>query len=550
MISNINGQQYYDLLDYGIRNLSIYKDRVNGLNVFPVPDGDTGTNMLVTLQTGLRAVSDGEKELSDVSRRFARAVSFGARGNSGVIVSQFFKGLSETFYDITVADLERFALALENGVRCAYMAVPNPVEGTILTVVREATDFVRRELKAGKIHNLNDLVEVFLNRARESLEHTPDLLEVLRSAGVVDSGGAGVVYLFEGMNKYLNNEVLPEVGTDAAVVQQAVDYSGFNRSSVFEFGYCTEFLLQLLDGRENFDYDCFRDDLGKLGESLVTVFETDKVKVHIHTHTPEVVLQFCHRYGEFLALKIENMSVQHQEQYVQEGEGESASFGEGNPFSVVAVAHNPAMKQRFLDMGADRVILADYQNPPMASDFLAAFESSVPDTVLVFPNNKNTELAAIQAQRLCETKIVRIVGTRSDAQCYAALPMIDFSCDCIEEVLAQVDMVVENLDIVLVSHAGKNSSFDGNTICEGDYVALCDHDLKAVAPTISEVSLKTIEKVLAEKECEVITMFTGKGIPDDTVETICSYVAENYIYTEITVVETDDVFYKIVFCFE
>lgn len=546
MIKEINGQQYYDLIDYGIRNLSIYEDQVNALNVFPVPDGDTGTNMLVTLQSGLGAVPEGKKELSDVSRKFAKAVTFGARGNSGVIVSQFFKGLSESFYDSEIADYNQFILALENGVKCAYLAVPQPVEGTILTVVREAAEFVRRELEQGNVHTYNDVIDTFLDKAKASLENTPELLEVLKSAGVVDSGGAGIIYVFEGMEKYLKNEALPEAGS--APQQKSEDYSRFDRNSTFEFGYCTELLLQLLNGKTAFDYSRFMKEIDAFGDSLVTVFEDDKLKLHIHTPTPEKVLTFCHQYGEFLALKIENMSVQHQELYAQEKA--ATAYAEGNPFSVVAVAHNSELEKRFIEMGADHVLLADYQNPPTASDFIDAFELSVPETILVFPNNKNTELAAIQAQRLCETKKVVVVGTRSDAQCYAALPMIDFSCEDAASVLQQIDDVIENLDIVLVSRVEKSTCFDGQSICEGDFVAICDNTIKAVGSDLSEVSKETIRTVLSDKDCEVITMFTGKAAPDALSEDILSFVAEHYMYTEITVVHTDDDFYQIVFSFE
>ena len=546
MIKEINGQQYYGLIDYGVRNLSIYEDRVNALNVFPVPDGDTGTNMLLTLQCGLDGVADGEKELSDISRQFAKAVTFGARGNSGVIISQFFKGISETFYGLESIDCAQFVEALENGVKCAYKAVPQPVEGTILTVVREAAECVRQQLESGGIHTMNDVIDIYLDKAKLSLENTPQLLEVLRSAGVVDSGGAGVIYVFEGMDKYLKNEKLPE-RPEETTRAKAQDFSGFDRNSVFEFGYCTELLLQLTNGSEPLDYALFSKEIEGYGDSLVTVFEDDKLKLHIHTRTPEKVLTFCHRYGEFLALKIENMSVQHQQLYTEETETE---YGEGNVFSVVAVAHSSAMETAFLEMGADRVILTDYQQPPSASDFLKAFGQSVPDTVLVFPNNKNTELAAVQAQRLCEDKKIFVACTRSDAQCFAALPMLDYACEDGELLLEQVGEVVENLEIVQVSRVEKSTVFDGQSIEEGDFVAICGHELKAVGGELDEVCIQTVQKVLSERECEVITAFTGKAALQETVQRLEDHVAENYLYTELSVVETDDDFYYVVLSFE
>ena len=259
-------------------------------------------------------------------------------------------------------------------------------------------------------------------------------------------------------------------------------------------------------------------------------------------------MAFCHQYGEFLALKIENMSVQHQELYTESKV--EVPYAEGNPFAIVAVSHTSAMEQHFLEMGADHVIPADYQSPPTASDFIDAFALAVPDTIFVFPNNKNTELAAIQAQRLCDTKRVLVVGTRSDAQCYAALPMIDFSCEDPTEVMTQIEEVVENLDIVLVSKVEKTTNFDEQLIREGDYVSICDNSLKAVNTDLTEVCRQTIRAVLAERDCEVITMFAGKSATGEVSDRIASFVSENYKYTEITVVDTDDAFYHVVLSFE
>lgn len=545
MIKEINGQQYYELIDYGIRNLSLYKDRVNALNVFPVPDGDTGTNMLVTLQSGLDGISDGEKELSDISKQFARAVTFGARGNSGVIISQFFKGISETFYGLKSVDCGQFVEALENGVACAYKAVPRPVEGTILTVVREAAEYVRHQLESGCIQTLNDVIDVYLDKAKLSLEETPQLLEVLHAAGVVDSGGAGIIYVFEGMEKYLKNEELPESAEDETK-PKAQDYSRFHKDSVFEFGYCTELLLQLTNSAEQFEYASFQSEIKSYGDSIVSVLEEDKLKLHIHTSTPESVLTYCHRFGEFLNLKIENMSVQHQQLYTEEP---PAAYGDGNMFSVVAVAHNSAMKQAFLEMGADYVIQADYQQPPAASDFLDAFSRSVPDVIVVFPNNKNTELSAIQAQRLCGNKKVLVAATRSDAQCYAVLPLIDYNSESAQGVLAQITEVTDNLEIVAISRVQKSTIFDGRSIQEGNYVSVCDHELKAVHENLERVCVETVRKVLSQRDCEVITVFLGK-MDHATAQSVCLFVNEQYPYTEITVVQTDDDFYHAVLSFE
>ena len=547
MIIQINGQHYRNLLDYGVRNLALYEDRVNALNVFPVPDGDTGTNMLTTLQSGFAAISDSVTELPDAAKRFATAVSFAARGNSGVIVSQFFKGFSQLFYDEETAGTATVAQAMEHGVKCAYQAVPNPVEGTLLTVLREASCYANERLAAGEIQSVNALFDTFLDQARTSLENTPELLDVLKSAGVVDSGGAGIVCVFEGMQKYLNGEELPE--TVSKCVQKTEDYTKFDRNSVFEFGYCTEFLLQLTNGKEPFCQEEFLAELKKLGNSLVTVFEGDKVKIHIHAFTPELVLMYCHRFGEFLSMKIENMSVQHQEIYA-DTEAVIAPYGEGNPFSVVAVAHNHEMEKRFLEVGADHVMVASYQQPPTASDFIEVFSKSVPDVILVFPNNKNTELAALQAQRLCENARVFVIKTRSDAECYAALPMIDFSCEDMDVLIPEVEEVVQNVTVVTMTQASKNACIDDVAVQCGDFVATIDHQVLASGTSLDAVAGQAIRKVMEQNEFEVVTAFVNPSVPDGIKDGITRFVADNFKYTEATVIDTDDVFYQIILSFE
>ncbi|MBO5249041.1 MAG: DAK2 domain-containing protein [Clostridia bacterium] len=249
MIQTINGRHYQSLIDYGIRNLMRHCDEVNDLNVFPVPDGDTGTNMVKTLQNGFNAIRGSTEELPALTRKFAKAVVFGARGNSGVIVAQFFKGFSEGLIDVTEADCIHIASALSSGVNAAYRAVAHPVEGTILTVLRESSRHVAKNLEDGGISNVNELIARFLEQAKRSLDNTPDLLPILKSAGVVDSGGAGILYIFEGMNKYLNGEPLADATAEPSS-DKAVDYTLFNRTSCFEYGYCTECLLQLTEGRE------------------------------------------------------------------------------------------------------------------------------------------------------------------------------------------------------------------------------------------------------------------------------------------------------------
>ncbi|MBQ8394790.1 MAG: DAK2 domain-containing protein [Clostridia bacterium] len=546
MKKKIDGQEYRNLIDYGLRNLALYKDEVNTLNVFPVPDGDTGTNMVMTLQNGYTAIKEGDQDLSEVSKKFANAIVFGARGNSGVIMSQFFRGISEYFFQLREADLSAFAAALKRGVESAYKAVSSPAEGTLLTVVREATDSVCAALENDKLQSFDDMVNAFLEQAKISLENTPELLPILKSAGVVDSGGAGIVYIFEGMMKYLNGESIMQVEqSERAVV---VDYSQFNEDSKFELGYCTELLIQLTKGKAAFDYAAFKKELSPLGDSIVTSYEDGKVKLHIHTQTPENVFVLGHKYGEFLAIKVENMSVQHHEKEAKRTVNVYADYPKGK-FSVLVVAYDEPMKERFMEMGADLVIMSDRLCPPSAADFIEAFEKTT-GSVLVFANGKNASLSAEQAAKLYDKAKVVVVETKSDTECYAALPMIDFDCEDVEEVAQAVRETIANVKTVIITAANKDSCFDGQDIKSGELVAISGSKLLALGELHKEVAISAIEAVMSEGERDVITMFVNGKVPEEVVEKIQEFVAEAYIYTEVGTIETEDELFDIVLSFE
>lgn len=547
MYKTMNGPLYRSLLDYGIRNLALHSEEVNDLNIFPVPDGDTGTNMVTTLRNGYRAIESEEGDLPALSKRFAGAVVYGARGNSGVIVSQFFKGFSESLARGGAdADTGCVARALDNGVKFAYRAVSNPVEGTILTVVREAAEHVKE--REGEHSDLSELIDAFLTRARVSLENTPNLLPVLKSAGVVDSGGVGIVYVFEGMYKYLNDETI----ADAALKEEipVVDYSRFDRKSVFEYGYCTECLLQLTDtklGGDEFDYEAFRSGLNELGESVVTSHDCDKIKLHIHTNTPEAVLTYAHQFGEFLSLKIENMSVQHS---VSAKTVTVSGEQRGGAFAVVAVATDEKLGRIFLDMGADAVISAAHGYSPSTQDFLEAFAAVENNVILVFPNNKNLILAAEQARELSPERRVTVIDAKSVADCYAALAMVDFDSEDAEAVAEEIAETVSNVRTVAITRAVKDARYGAVRIEKGDIIAVSGTDVLAVGETLSEVALSVIDGIMAEDECDTVTLFTGMHISEADAVGITDHIAERYAYTETDLVETYGDLYDLILSFE
>ncbi len=546
MIRTINGKHYQNLIDYGIRNLTLYCDQVNDLNVFPVPDGDTGTNMVKTLQNGFNAINGLSEELPELSKKFAKAVVFGARGNSGVITSQFFKGFSECFFEQTEANCQQTVSALLAGVDCAYKAVAHPVEGTILTVLREASAQVKKDLDQEKISGINDLFSLFLEEARRSLKNTPELLPILKSAGVVDSGGAGIIYVFEGMEKYLNNEPIAPFLPDPKP-EESIDYSRFHSHSTFEYGYCTEFLLQHTHGKESPDPDRFREQIMELGESVVTVFEDDKVKVHVHTHTPETVLSYAHRFGEFLTLKVENMSVQHSETVPAVELCGNKEYGD---FAVVAVTHDPVIKDLFRNMGADMVISGDKSVQPSTKDFLKAFEMTGAKEIFVFPNSKNSNLAALQAGGFYAGGKVTVFDTKSVAECYAALSMMDFEAPDKTVLAEEIREIIANVYTVLITQASKNSVFNGASIEKDDFLAFSGSELLGVAKERIAVMVRTLETVLRDSDRDTVTLFAGQTVPQEELDSVSAYLEKHHPLTDLDIISTGNDNFDLLISFE
>lgn len=546
MIETINGVCYRDMMDYGVHNLTIHCDILNSLNVFPVPDGDTGTNMVMTLQSGLRAIEEADANLAIVAQKFAGAIIFGARGNSGVIASQFFRGISECFYNVQEADVALLVVALENGVKSAHAAVATPVEGTILTVVREATQAVKTRI--GEIGTVNEAMDIFTEQAKKSLENTPNLLPTLKDAGVVDSGGAGIVYFFEGVKKYLDGEVL-EVEVQQPQCK-AIDYTSYSKESEF-YGYCTECLLQLLDSKEPFDFDTFKQTLLGMGESLVTYCQEDKVRVHIHSFAPGEIMQYCQRFGEFLSVKVENMAVQHTESVSnKEPEMEILRSARKNDceFAVVAVAADKQMGRTFLEMGADVVVVSGKNLS--SEDFMQACEKVNAPEILIFPNNANSILAAMQAVRLYTKAKITVLRCGDIAKCYAALAIMDFTETDTSIIVDTVTETIENLYTVAVSRSVKTMTYGDIAIEKEDFIAMSGDDLLAADKSLEAVVLETTRQVMEEEERSVITLFHNPDVSVQQLEQMIEKIQETYMYLEVYTVPTEEKIYDLSISFE
>lgn len=541
MIESMNGSCYRNMIDYGVRNLHKYCKVVNHLNVFPVPDGDTGTNMVITIQKGLNSVDTFQEDLSEVSKKLAVSIVFGARGNSGVIVSQFIKGISEVFFDAAAADAALLVKALEHGVECAHEAVAEPVEGTILTVIREATEAVMAKLTPQT--TIDDVITQFITYAKISLEHTPELLPALKEAGVVDSGGAGIVYFFEGIRMYLDGETLDDVVLEEQ--SQSVDYSVFNPDSTFEYGYCTEFMIQLLNGCKCFHVEDFKSELAELGNSIVVSTDRDKVRVHIHTLKPERVLACCHQYGEFLTLKIENMTVQHTETVKNILCAPTKSTG---AFSVVAVAYDPAMQKLFAQMGADVVILCE--DCATTKDYMDAFQNVTTKEILVFPNNSDSILTAMQAKKLCKDTTVTVLHSRSVAECYASLPIIDFEETDTKLVVDSIAETINNMYVVSVARRKEPEHSESNQLRRDEFYAFSGKEIVAIEKSLEDTVVKTIEKVMRRSPRDVITIFRGKNVLQEQIDSILEAVESRGILAELFTVNSPNNLSELTISFE
>ncbi len=550
MMTQLDGLSYLHILHSGIQNVERYRTVLNDLNVFPVPDGDTGTNMLMTLRHGYEAIKDQDTSLGEVTQQFSSAAVFGARGNSGVIVSQFFKGLSEVLKDADVADSALLADALRSGYKYAYASVAQPVEGTILTVLKDAS---RAALDAQPLESVDATIDVFLAEAKKSLARTPDLLPILRKAGVVDSGGSGIVYFFEGVQKHLNGEPI-ESGVrkeeEELPASDVLDLSLFNKNTPFTYGYCTEGILQLKMDSEAFDYEDFKEDLADLGDSVVSSLESDKVKLHIHTKKPGRLIDFCQKYGEFLTVKIENMSVQHVQKEMLQKEAQKFLFDPNRVqtnYAVVAVASNLQMQQCFFDMGADVVILSDIA--PSAQDFMDAFKLTGAKQILVFPNSANSILTSMQAGSLYKKGKVTVLNSRSIPECYATLSILDFD-STLDEAVTLANSILSELYQVAIYQAVKDVKYGSKEIRKNDFFALSGNKILAVQKTLEDITIHTVESVLRRKEYDVITLFYGKRILPEYVEHLLEELNRGDHDAEIAAVSTDEGVYDITVIFE
>ncbi|MBQ7715226.1 MAG: DAK2 domain-containing protein [Clostridia bacterium] len=555
----LDGKLFARMFRGGAAFLRSKADKVNELNVFPVPDGDTGDNMSMTMEGGVNAVdTSGEKDaasLGEVSEQVAHGMLLGARGNSGVILSQLFAGMANVFDGCDEADVNTVGEALKQGVKRAYSAVVTPTEGTILTVAREAVDYAcSRITKDSTIESLFDDLSFEMNN---SLKRTPELLSVLKEAGVIDSGGAGLVYIMEGFKKVLGGIGPEEIGdTDAGHGAKSrpsvktVDLSAFTEDSELEFGYCTELLIRLQNKKTNpqsFDTIILTDFLRTVGDSIVCFKQDSAVKVHVHTFTPEKVLAFCRQFGEFLTVKIENMSVQHSESAIEEGHVRMQKSR--RKYAVVAVASGDGIAKLFTELGADRVIRGGQTMNPSAEDFINAFDEVNADCIFVLPNNGNIILSAKQAAGIYGKSKVYVLESHSLGDGYAALTALNYESSDAEGIAAMLTEAMENVVTCMITTAVRDTNLNSVEVHKGDYIGI----LGKTMLTAKEDRLSACKESLSGLSLEdkfALTVFTGSGASATDTEKIEEYVGEEYPGVELYTVDGGQDVYDYIFVAE
>ena len=525
----IDGKCYTKMLHGGAASLAAHTEELNALNVFPVADGDTGSNMLKTMEGGLAQLDkDTRTGIGDLSKGFSKGILLSARGNSGVILSQIFAGINDGLQDRQEVSAKELATAYQKGIEKSYAAVQNPTEGTILTVFRESTDYAAANLTEES--TVEDFLRLHITEARRSLAATKELLPALAEADVVDSGAAGYLYIAEGMYSALSGEEITYKYTQPKEATTA-DIDLFTRDSVLEFGYCTEFLLRLTTAKvdpDNFEISTVLSVLEELkGESIVAYQQGDIVKVHVHTFSPGEVLARMQAFGEFLTVKVENMSLGHSE-------AKPAKAKSSKKFSLVAVASGEGMKNLFTQMGVEQIVSGGQTANPSIEDFLEAFEKCEAKDIIVFPNNKNILLAAKQAAQIYEAAKVYIVETKNLMQGYSALSVITPGITNIEALIASATRAAEGVVDGEITKAVRDATIDGLCVKCGDYMAISKGRIIATAPNAEEAALKLLEATDTDL-CEIITIFVGKEVSPEQRAALTERIEELYDECELVV---------------
>ena len=532
----LTGDAFLRMLRNGASHLKANRKAVNDLNVFPIPDGDTGDNMYMTINSGCDSAAGAAEpgSVGSVSGAASSGMLLGARGNSGVILSRIFAGLAKGLDGHGTVNTATFAAAMRLAVEEAYGAVSTPVEGTILTVLK---DSVATASKSGA-DTLEKYFAALIPEMEASLERTPELLAVLKDAGVVDSGGAGLLCIAKGMAAALDGETADEPSEEhAASAHKAVNLDAFTPDSVLEFGYCTEFLLRLQTCKVDlatFDESVIRDYLNAAGDSVVCFREGSIVKVHVHTKRPGDILNHCQQWGEYLTIKCENMTLQHEEIILS---GSAAPTGASDikahrsRLAVVTVASGDGLVAALREAGADEVIEGGQTMNPSAESFIKAFDSVNAETVIVFPNNSNVILTAQQAAGLYGKSRVEVVPTKNFGEGYVAIASMDRDAKDIDALLKAAEQNAAAVTTGMVSKAIRDASKDSVEVHEGDFIGFMGGKIltdAAERPAAAEALCDAIDA----GSHDVVLVFYGAEVPEEEAEALSRTLGRKFRMTE------------------
>lgn len=542
IINNIDGGQFKKALRGAVGLLERNKDEVNSLNVFPVPDGDTGTNMLLTIKSALKeGLAIGDNDTSEIAAAVSKGSLMGARGNSGVILSQLFRGFSSGLEGKPSIDIESLAKALKQASDTAYKAVMKPTEGTILTVARECGEFAMENYK--KESDILVFLKKIIAHGNITLDKTPDMLDVLKQAGVVDAGGKGLIYIYTGIyNALAGIDVIDEVET---VDNKPENHHGIKLDKEdIQYGYCTEFMV-------NTDYshiETFRDEIMDHGDSLLVVGGEGIIKVHIHTNNPGAVLEKALKLGELSDIKIDNMRYQHEEILLKE---ELLSIKEEKKekvkYSIVTISIGEGIDKIFKELNVDYIVPGGQTMNPSTEDILNAVEATRGENIYILPNNSNIILAAEQVKELTDRNVV-VLPTRTIPEGISALLGFDESLD-LETNTSNMKDNISNVKTAQVTYAVRDSEFNNTNIKKNDIIGLSSGDIIAKGSSLKDVSIDLIEKIIDE-DISIITVFYGNNISEEDAKELVAYLEEKYQDIDVELLYGGQPLYYYIFSLE
>lgn len=525
----INGIQFYNMVVNASNRLEEQKVFVNSLNVFPVPDGDTGTNMSMTFRAAAAEIENMKSSsIGEISKKLSKGALMGARGNSGVILSQIFRGIAKSLENKDEVNAEEFANSFLEGSIAAYKAVMRPTEGTILTIIRTAGESAVKS----KISDITLLMEEVCSHCESMLNKTPEMLPVLKKAKVVDSGGMGLLIILKGMYEALKNDIQAKMSSSASQSSASFNPAASLGNQDIKFGYCTEFFVL----GENIDVEAFRNELEPHGDSMIVVGAEDTVKVHIHTNDPGLVLSKAVKLGELSKIKIDNMREQHRHILLQEEEyaltQKEASTGkdtnenkELKKFGFISVAMGEGIKNIFEDFGVDYVIEGGQTMNPSTQDMLSCIEQIQAENIFILPNNKNIIMAAKQAAELTGKNII-VLPTKTIPQGITCVTVFDSEAS-LEDNIKTMEESIEKVTTGQITYAVRDTEIDGKTIHEGDILGLVEGKINEVGKDIYEVCETVIHNITKE-DSELITILYGENVEESKVQEIVNKLEEKY----------------------